>query len=221
MNCVHPIEKLIDHLKNEILENDISNDNGFLDLLEEKLGRNILYFSNNGDVCCPDCKPNKLGLSIYFCGNINSYENFLIQDKFQKPDCCLNYIASYNQSNIDERNQMFNRVEKCCNKSTSDMAGYILKLEKFYDNANEIHTFMCDTNPFSYFLDKGIVEFGTINNESVLGDILNNVESLETDSFKFIFLAYILDNGLIIKCGRGLDGYNPYIEQVSLQIVKR
>ena len=94
MNCVHPIEKLIDHLNNEILENDISNDNGFLDLLEEKLGRNILYFSNNGDVCCPDCK-SKLGLNIYFCGNINSYENFLVENNLLKTNFLLR-ISSLN-----------------------------------------------------------------------------------------------------------------------------
>ena len=216
MNCVHPIKKLIDHLNEEISEIDRHTDEDFLDLLEEELDRNILYFPNNGDVCCPDCK---LGLrpNIYFCGNISSYENFLVK---QQSNCCLNYIASYNQSNIDERNQMFNGVEKCCNKFTSYMGDYILKLEEFYNNANEVHISLCNTNPFIYFLNRGIVEFGTINNESVLGDILNNVESLEKDSFKFIFLAYILNNGLIIKCGRGLDGVNV-IEQVSFEIVKR
>ena len=220
MNCVHPIEKLIDHLYNEILENYISNDNGFLDLLEEKLGRNILYFPNNGDVCCPDCEP-QLGLNIYFYGNIESFENFHGENKISILSCCLNYIASFNPSNKDERIEMFSGVKKCCNKFTSDMAGYILKLEKFYDNANEIHTFMCNTNPFYYFLNKGIVEFGTINNESVLGDILNNVESLENDSFKFIFLAYILNKGLIIKCGRDLDGNVGAGEQVAFEVLKR
>lgn len=218
MNCVHPIEKLIDHLNKEILENNISNDNGFLGLLESELGRNILYFPNNGDVCCPDCK---LGLSrnIYFCGNISSYENFFVKNSLL--NCCLNYIASYNQSNIDKRKQMFNGVEKCCNKFTSDMGNYILKLEEFYDNANAVHIGLCNANPFIYFLNEGIVEFGTINNESVLGDILNNVESLEDDSFKFIFLAYILNNGLIIKCGRGLDGNVGAGEQVAFEIANR
>ena len=219
MNCVHPIEKLIDYLNEKINEHKIITNEEFLGLLQSELDENILYFPNNGDVCCPDCK-NKMGLNIYFCGNISSYENFLVTNSSEL-SCCLNYIGSFNQSNKDERVEMFSGVEKCCNKFTSYMNNYILKLEDFYNNTDPVHISLCNTNPFIYFLDEGIVEFGTINNESALRDILNDVDSLETDSFKFIFLAYILNKGLIIKCGRELNGNVGAGEQVSFEAVKR
>lgn len=222
MNCVHPIEKLIEYLNSKILRHNITTDEGFLGLLESELDTNILYFPNNGEVCCPNCRPNEIGNPIYFYGNISSYENFLRENNTLKLDCCLNYIASFNQSNKDERDNMFGGVEKCCNKFTDEyIRNYILKLERLYDNENDIHLSLCNTNPFIYFLNEGIVEFGTINNESALGDILNNVESLGTDSFKFIFLAYILNKGLIIKCGRDLNGNVGAGEQVAFQVVKR
>lgn len=221
MNCVHPIEKLIKYLNGEISEIDRPTDNDFLNLLENTLDTNILYFPNNGEVCCPNCISDKIRNLIYFYGNISSYENFLSENK-SKLNCCSNYIASFNQSNKDERDNMFGGVEKCCNKFTDEyIRNYILKLERLYDNENDTHLTLCNTNPFIYFLNEGIVEFGTINNESALGDILNNVESLGTDSFKFIFLAYILNKGLIIKCGRDLNGNIGTGEQVAFQVVKR
>ena len=92
---------------------------------------------------------------------------------------------------------------QCCNKFSSEyITSLLIRMEQLYDSTNVVHTTMCDDFPYIRVIEQGVVEYSLFNGDSGIGDILAATELIINDSFKFIFLMYLLNEGLVITCSQ-------------------
>lgn len=208
MNCINPIYKLVRYLNIQVPST--STDTYFFDKLEATLGVGNGYsISNKVDSdCCPDCPTDRYNEGTYFLGNLSSAVIFtthyltdngiLIKERL----CCTNSISNYYIANQNEMPEL-DIYPKCCNSfSKGYVDNLLLSLETWYDKNNSVHSSMCANYPYDVVLSKGIFEYSLFNGDSAINDIVTAANMLPTDSFKFIFLMYILNHGLIITCSK-------------------
>ena len=75
-------------------------------------------------------------------------------------------------------------------------------METWYDEDNITHSTMCTNYPYNTVIDNGIVEYSLFNGDSAINDFIETANMLPNDSFKFIFLMYILNEGIVITCSK-------------------
>lgn len=208
MNCINPIYKLGEYLVNQI--SSTTTDEEFRLLLAATLNTTINGYSIskrlNPTLCCPDCPTDECNGGTYFLGNIVNMISFVttyINDKdgkLQDRICCANVIGSY-AANTQQGVAELLRLPICCNSFSK---GYVdtllLSMETWYDEDNITHSTMCAEYPYNTVIDNGIVEYSLFNGDNAINDFIETANMLPNDSFKFIFLMYILNEGIVITC---------------------
>lgn len=208
MNCINPIYKLVEYLNTQI--NSTTTDTQFRDLLTLTLNTTLNGYKIskrlNPTVCCPDCPTDECNGGTYYFGNvvnmISFYQNYVISEneKLGNRLCCSNFLGNYvsaQQSGISDLQKLY----ICCNKfSTEYITQFLLRMEDLYDADNALHVTMCADYPYITVVGNGVFEYSLFNEDSGLGDILAATELILNDSFKFIFLMYILNEGIVMTC---------------------
>jgi len=208
MNCINPIYKLVEYLNTQVTST--STDAYFFEKLQATLGVGNGYSISkrlNPDICCPDCPTDECNGGTYFLGNLSSAIMFTTQyltDKagktIEERICCTNGISDYAASNQDGISKL-DIYPICCNNfSKGYVDNLLLSLETWYDENNSVHSSMCNNYPYDIVLSHGIFEYSLFNGDSAINDIITAANMLPTDSFKFIFLMYILTQSLVITC---------------------
>ena len=209
MNCINPIYKLVDYLNSQITST--TTDEQFRLLLIATLNTTLNGYSIskrlNPTLCCPECPTDECNGGTYFLGNTINAVSFVLayvneKDGGKRADriCCANIIESYDCA-IQQGTSELAEFSICCNSfSNGYVDSLLLQLERLYDENNITHSTMCTNYPYITIIGNGIVEYSLFNGDSAIMDILTAVENLPNDSFKFIMLMYILNEGLVITC---------------------
>ena len=210
MNCINPIYKLVEYLNTQI--SSTTTDTQFRDLLTLTLNTNVngyrIIKRLNPTICCPDCPTDECNGGTYYFGNVVNMSSFYQayvenkDGKIEDRNCCSSVLTTYDSVKQSGFSDLFT-LYSCCNKFSSEYAmSLLLRMEQLYDTTNDIHTTMCDDFPYIRVIEQGISEYSLFNEDSGLGDILAATELITNDSFKFIFLMYILNEGLVITCSQ-------------------
>jgi hypothetical protein len=211
MNCINPIYKLVEHLNAQVTST--TSDADFRNLLQAILNNTVNGYPiskrSNPTLCCPECPTDEYNGGTYFLGNITNMIQFASAyvDK-QKSICCGNIIGSHaaiTQPGISELLEL----PICCNSfSKGYVDNLLLSMETWYDKDNPIHNTMCTNYPYNTIIFNGIVEYSLFNGDSAIYDFITATNLLPTDSFKFIFLMYILNEGIVITCSQCAQANN-------------
>jgi len=117
-----------------------------------------------------------------------------------KQICCINILgsdAAITQPGFSE----LVKLPICCNSfSKGYVDSLLLSMETWYDKDNPIHEEMCMNYPYNTIISNGIAEYSLFNGDSAIYDFITAANLLPTDSFKFIFLMYIVMQGIVITC---------------------
>lgn len=212
MNCINPIYKLVEHLNTQVTST--TSDADFRDLLQAILNNTVNGYSiskrSNPTLCCPECPTDEYNGGTYFLGNITNMIQFASEyvDRHLKSICCGNVIGShvaFSQTGVSELAE----IPICCNSfSKGYVDSLLLSMETWYDKDNPIHNVMCTNYPYDNIISNGIAEYSLFNGDSAIYDFITATNLLPTDSFKFIFLMYILNEGLVITCSECAQANN-------------
>jgi len=203
MNCINPIYKLVEYLNSQVTST--TSDAEFRNLLQATLNTTANGYSipkiSNPNVCCPECPTDAYTGSTYFLGNIVNMIQFVSNYiAGNKQICCTNVLGSYaaiTQPGVSE----VVKLPICCNSfSKGYVDNLLLSMETWYDKDNPIHEEMCMNYPYNTIIFNGIVEYSLFNGDSAIYDFITAANLLPTDSFKFIFLMYIVMQGIVITC---------------------
>jgi hypothetical protein len=208
MNCINPIYKLGEYLINQI--SSTTTDEEFRLLLVATLNTTINGYSIskrlNPTLCCPDCPTDECNGGTYFLGNMVNMISFIMayindeNEKLQNRICCGNMIGSYAASTQQGVAELA-VLPICCNSfSKGYVDSLLLSMETWYDEDNITHSTMCTNYPYNTVIDNGIVEYSLFNGDSAINDFIETANMLPNDSFKFIFLMYVLNEGIVITC---------------------
>lgn len=212
MNCINPIYKLVEYLNTQVTST--TSDADFRTLLQATLHDTVNGYSipkrSNPTLCCPECPTDEYNGGTYFLGNITNMIQFASAyvtdnagDK-QKRICCGNTIGSYaamTQEGVSEAKLA--ELPICCNSfSKGYVDSLLLSMETWYDKDNPIHNVMCTNYPYDNIISNGIAEYSLFNGDSAIYDFITAANLLPTDSFKFIFLMYIVMQGIVITCSQ-------------------
>lgn len=208
MNCINPIYKLGEYLVNQI--SSTTTDEEFRLLLVATLNTNINGYSIskrlNPTLCCPDCPTDECNGGTYFLGNMVNMISFALayindtNGKLLDRICCVNVIGSYAAITQQELSEII-ELPICCNSfSKGYVDSLLLSMETWYDENNIIHSTMCTNYPYNTIINNGIAEYSLFNGDSAINDFIETANMLPNDSFKFIFLMYILNEGVVITC---------------------
>jgi hypothetical protein len=208
MNCINPIYKLGEYLVNQI--SSTTTDEEFRLLLVATLNTTINGYSIskrlNPTLCCPDCPTDECNGGTYFLGNMVNMISFIMayindeNEKLQNRICCGNMIGSYAASTQQGVAELA-VLPICCNSfSKGYVDSLLLSMETWYDEDNITHSTMCTNYPYNTVIDNGIVEYSLFNGDSAINDFIETANMLPNDSFKFIFLMYVLNEGIVITC---------------------
>ncbi len=209
MNCINPIYKLVEYLNTQVTST--TSDADFRDLLTATLNTTVNGYSipkrSNPNLCCPDCPTYEPNGGTYFLGNSVNMIQFAaayINDASgkQKRICCVNILASYTASTQVGISELAG-LPICCNSfSKGYVDSLLLSMETWYDKDNPIHNVMCANYPYDSIISNGIAEYSLFNGDSAIYDFITAANLLPTDSFKFIFLMYIIMHGIVITCSQ-------------------
>ena len=217
MNCINPIYKLVEYLNTQVTST--TSDADFRALLINTLNTTVNGYSIskrlNPTMCCPECPTDECNGGTYFLGNfVNgiSFSLAYINDqeigKLETRVCCRNSIGSYDahhQQGISE----LSSLPVCCNSfSKGYIDNLLLLMETWYDENNSTHNTMCANYPYNTIISNGVAEYSLFNGDSAIYDFITAANLLPTDSFKFIFLMYILNEGLVITCSECAQANN-------------
>lgn len=209
MNCINPIYKLGEYLVNQI--SSTTTDEEFRLLLVATLNTNVNGYSIskrlNPTLCCPDCPTDECNGGTYFLGNLVNFISFSLayvtdpqNEKFPSKICCGNFIASYSAVSQQGASEIEN-YPICCNSFSKEyINSLLLSMETWYDEDNITHSTMCTEYPYNTIIDNGIVEYSLFNGDSAINDFIETANMLPNDSFKFIFLMYVLNESIVITC---------------------
>lgn len=209
MNCINPIYKLVEYLNAQV--NSTTSDADFRDLLQVTLNTTVNGYSipkrSNPTLCCPECPTDGYNGGTYVLGNIANMIAFVSAyvdesgDK-QKRSCCGNILGSYEASTREGASELV-ELPICCNSfSKGYVDSLLLSMETWYDKDNPIHYAMCANYPYNTIIFHGIAEYSLFNGDSAIYDFIAAANLLPTDSFKFIFLMYIVGQGIVITCSQ-------------------
>lgn len=215
MDCINPIYKLVEYLNTQITST--MTDDEFLSLLTQILDTQIGGYQipqrSNTAICCPDC-PTDGG--TYFLGDSSSFSEFsntYLYDSSSGKDivnhqCCINFITTF--AAISNPNlPIVLRQNKCCNNfSKGYLDRLLISMEQWYDFNNTVHTTLLPNNPYASLLAINIIEYSVFNGDSAINDIVSATELIQNESFRFIFLMYILNEGLVITCSECAQANN-------------
>jgi hypothetical protein len=222
--CIHPFEYLFELAY--VATTGTNNRTGFDEVIDRILDKGIIIPSCK--LCCPDCD------GVY---SFSSVETFLklIEAIVDWPDfysqngnCCTNIHASTETylkiAEFEDIYQGEYSVIECCNG--------------FNECKDELICWVTETarnsqNVIDIFLDKGIVEYGAIQNNCTgavsssickLVDVLERYENISLSGSRTEFIDRLLDKGITISCfdgethiasnetwlkyGEAIDGFN-------------
>lgn len=216
MNCINPIYNLVEHLNTQVTST--TSDADFRDLLEKILNTAVNGYSIskrlNPTLCCPECPTDESNGGTYYLGNIVNMILFVsayIADGSggkQKRICCGNFLGSYAASTQEGVSELA-ELPICCNSfSKGYVDSLLLSMETWYDKDNPIHHAMCANYPYDTIISNGIAEYSLFNGDSAIYDFITAANLLPTDSFKFIFLMYIVVQGIVITCSQCAQANN-------------
>lgn len=227
MNCINPIYKLVEYLNTQVTST--TSDADFKDLLHATLNTTVNGYSipkrSNPNLCCPECPTDGLNGGTYFLGNIMNMISFVsayitdgLGDKHERI-CCGNVLGSYaacTQQGISE----LAKLPICCNSfSKGYIDSLLLSMETWYDEDNPIHNTMCANYPHNTIILDGVAEYSLFNGDSAINDFITAANLLPTDSFKFIFLMYIIRHGIIITCSQCAQENNTINIMTTLNFI--
>lgn len=217
MNCINPIYKLVEYLNTQVTST--TSDADFRNLLQATLNNTANGYSipkrSNPNLCCPECPTYKdNGGGTYFLGNIVNMiqfvSNYIVDESGDKQNriCCINTLGSYTASTQNGISELV-ELPICCNSfSKGYVDSLLLSMETWYDKDNPIHEEMCMNYPYDTIISNGIAEYSLFNGDSAIYDFITAANLLPTDSFKFIFLMYIVMQGIVITCSQCAQGNN-------------
>lgn len=215
MNCINPIYKLVEYLNTQVTST--TSDADFRTLLQATLHDTVNGYSipkrSNPNLCCPECPTDESNGGTYFLGNITNMIQFAsayIVDASgkQKRICCVNTLGSYAASTQQGISELA-ELPICCNSfSKGYVDSLLLSMETWYDKDNPTHNGLCPTYPYDNIISNGIVEYSLFNGDSAIYDFITAANLLPTDSFKFIFLMYIIVQGIVITCSQCAQANN-------------
>lgn len=218
LDCINPIYKYVEWLNTQITPS--TDDAAFLALITNSLDTTINGYAINKRVypnyCCADCPSSDCYGGTYFLGNLSIATTFMTEylayeGKAPEP-CCSNWYGmwAYNQSGPFSNAYKNTDLYPCCNSfNSSYLKNLLLTLETHYnEDPDGVHVTLFANHPYIQTLDNGIMEYSTFNGDSAIGDILTATATIVNPSFRFIFLAYILLNGLIITCSECAESTN-------------
>lgn len=217
MNCINPIYKLVEYLNTQVTST--TSDADFRDLLIATLNTTVNGYSIpkrlNPTLCCPECPTDECNGGTYFLGNAVNAISFSLgyisdkqSGKQKERICCHNILGSYATVTQQGSSELAG-LPICCNSfSKGYVDSLLLSMETWYDEDNSIHNTMCADYPYNTIISNGILEYSLFNGDSAIYDFITAANLLPTDSFKFIFLMYILNKGLVITCSECAQANN-------------
>lgn len=224
LDCINPIYKFVEWLNTQVTTS--TTDSQFLILLDNVLNNDDNAHPNGYTInkrtypnyCCPDCPDTDCYGGTYFLGNVSQGVDFLTAYVIDKSkitnNCCTNIYGAeviimdpaVINVIVDSESYM------CCNKFSSEYLNSLLRtLETYYDSENAAHVIVFPEAPYIEMLDNGIFEYSVFNGDSALGDILAAANTITNVSFRFLFLTYILTNGLVITCSECAESTNSIL----------
>lgn len=146
------------------------------------------------EFCCPSCDAtdDPCG-NIYFFGSVETFLNLAENKRWitspGSVPCCYNFMGAYDTILRLEGSMCWSSIERCCNEFDTCFKTFITTLEPFI---------------YAQFMDKGIVEYGAINDPDNICFLKNYLENRYEDLEKIqSYLNQILDISILIVCPVG------------------